>query len=171
MDLIALERQTGAYGTVNAGDKVTVTESYGEGLLAGGCFRKATAAESGHIDPATPEDVVERNNSGVSDEPVAVDGTEREALNTVARKLHEPQPETVIENQEAIEADAAQADKNAVDAAQDAGKQTALTEVVEANQTTEDVKAKEDKAPAQTKQEKVAPVTKEDKAAATPQTK
>lgn len=85
MILEALERQTGAYGTVNKGDTVNVSDSLAAELIANGAFKEVVTAE----EVATPGDVVDRNESGNTDEPVHVDGEAREILNDEGRKLHE----------------------------------------------------------------------------------
>lgn len=99
VELEAIERQTGVYGTVNTGDTVTVTESLAEELVAGGSFKKTTKI----AETATPGEVIERNISGVSAEPVHADGTDREILNNEGRVLHQPTPAQVAAAQQVIE--------------------------------------------------------------------
>lgn len=96
MELIALERQSGLYGVANTGDRINVSDGLGEELLAGGCFRKPTD-EDDRPQTATPQQEVQRNNSGVIDEPVRKDATESEIRNDEARQLTMPKPSEVAE--------------------------------------------------------------------------
>lgn len=109
MKLKALERQSGSYGVANAGDIVTVPDATGEELLLNGCWEKAT----GSAEPATAAEATNRKISGASQGPIELDGTERELLNTVGRKLHDPLPAQVVEAQKAIEEQVQESDKDA----------------------------------------------------------
>lgn len=100
MNIEALERQTGVYGTVNEGDVVTVGDSLGAELVAGGAFKETTKSP----DTATPEEVSERNESGLDTDAVSVDGTNREILNDEGRKLHESGEQASAEAQARVEA-------------------------------------------------------------------
>jgi hypothetical protein len=104
MELEALERKTGVYGTVNAGDTVTVSDALGQELIDLGGFKKATKT----ADTATPEQVLARNASGnVAAEPIHADGTNREILNDEGRVIHNSGPEAVVEAEARAEAEVA----------------------------------------------------------------
>lgn len=124
MKLEALERQSGVYGTVNAGDTVTVSDQLGEELVALGAFKKVNKEAA----PATADEVQDRKASGDSVAPIHTDGTERELLNTVGRKLHEPQADQIVPAQQEIEEKAQEADADAAEVADEKAHQDKVAE-------------------------------------------
>ncbi|GAB3324529.1 hypothetical protein GCM10027299_21860 [Larkinella ripae] len=100
MKLEALTRITGSYGVANKGDIIVVLDETGEQLIEAGLAKKSSKG----ADDAEPEEVSERNLSGIpSGEPVQLDGTLREKLNTEGRKLHEAPGDIVNDEQVKIE--------------------------------------------------------------------